>query len=217
MTKERTKRRRIFYVLGMISLVLIPLFCLYHFYKVNAFRIEGAIKFYSPPDSVMTEKFLAVKRNYRIIDFNNSLNLEHKKIKNLQFALRKLNKENDTVNGIKIHLDKKAKYEVYVKVLEILELEKMPYYMPYKDDFLVLMMPKPKKSKVKNFVCGLQYLDMSEEDLLEEERKKQFENIIALVKNNLILFLGYLGIVLINIFALVKFNKKENYNQKEYI
>lgn len=217
MIKERTKRKRIFYVPGMISLVLIPLFCFYHFYKVNAFRIEGVIKFYSPSDSAMTEKFLAIKRNYRIIDFNNSLDVEHKKINNLQFALRKLNKENDTVNGIKIHFDKKAKYEVYVKVLEILELEKMPYYMQYKDDFLVLMMPESKKSKVRSFVCGLQYLYMSEEDLLEEERKKQFENIIALFKNNLILFLGYLGIVLINIFALVKFNKKENYNQKDYI
>ena len=105
--KERLKRKRIFYVPGMISLILIPLFCFYHFYKVNAFKVEGIISFYNVSDSTMIEKFLSIKRNYRVINFNNSLDFERKKINDLQFALRKLNRENDTINGIKIHLGKK--------------------------------------------------------------------------------------------------------------
>ncbi|MFD1601828.1 hypothetical protein ACFSC2_03650 [Flavobacterium artemisiae] len=151
---------------------------------------------------------------------NNSLDLENKKINDLQFALRKLNRVNDTVNGIQIHLGKKMKYEVYVKVLEVLELEKMPYYMQYKDDFFVLMMPKPKnKPKLMTIVCGSGFLagDVDQEYFLEQERKAKLEQIIALFKKNWILFAGYLGLAILNILVLVKFNKKQNYNQKDYI
>lgn len=175
------------------------------------------MNFYIPTDSVMIEKFLALKRNYRIVSFNNSLHLERKKINELELVLRKLKRENDTVNGVKIHLGKKVKYEMYVRILEVLQIEGMPYYMQYKDDFLVLMMPRPKlenKPKFLNFVCGFQLSYMSEEDLLKEEIKRQIEYFVELFKKNWILFTGYFGLVGLNILTLVKFNKTQKYNQK---
>ncbi|MEN2489997.1 hypothetical protein AAYQ05_19500 [Flavobacterium sp. B11] len=217
MIEKREKRKKIFYVPGMISLVLIPLFCLYHFYKVDAFKVEGMMSFYIPTDSVMIGNFLALKRNYRIVCFNNSLDLERRRINELELALRKLKRENDTVNGIKIHFGKKVKYEMYVRVLEIFQVEDMPYYLQYKDDFLVLMLPKPKlknKPELSIFVCGYQPSYRSEEDLLKEERKRQIEYLITLFKKNWILFTGYLGLAGVNILALVKFNKTQKYNQK---
>ncbi len=217
MIEKRKKRKKIFYVPGMISLVFIPLFCLYHFHKVDAFKVEGMMSFYIPTDSVMIENFLALKRNYRIVCFNNSLDLERKKINELELALRKLRKENDTVNGIKIHLGKKLKYEMYVRILEILQVEDMPYYLQDKDDFLVMMMPKPKlknKPELPIFVCGYEPLYRSEEELLKEERKRQIEYLITFFKKNWILFTGYLGLVGVNILTLVKFNKSQKYNQK---
>jgi hypothetical protein len=220
MNNERAKRKRIFYVPGMISLVLIPLFCFYHFYKVDAFKVYGSVNIYFPSDPKMIEKFLAVKRNYKLFEFNNSLNLESKKINDLQFALRKLNRENDILNGIQIHLGEKMKYEVYVRILEILELEQMPYYMHHKNNFFVLMMPKPKSTSKRNFVvCGSGFLagDLDQEYFLEQERKAQFERNIALLKKNWILFLAYIGLAILNVVALVKFNKKKKYIQKDYI
>lgn len=62
----------------MISLIVIPLLCFYHFYKVDAFKEEGCIDIYIPSDSAEIEKVMAYKRNYKVFNFNNSLDLERK-------------------------------------------------------------------------------------------------------------------------------------------
>ena len=53
MIKKREKRRRIFYVPGMISLIFIPLFCFYHFYTTDAFKVEKSMIVYFPLDSIV--------------------------------------------------------------------------------------------------------------------------------------------------------------------
>ncbi|MCP2029462.1 hypothetical protein L1276_004649 [Flavobacterium sp. HSC-32F16] len=214
MTK-REKRKKIFYVPGMISLVLIPLVCFYHFYKVDAFKDERCIDINIPSDSIEIKNFLSLKRDYQVFNFQNSLDLERNNLNKLQFALRNLNRTNDTIKGIQIHLGKKMKYEVYIRILDIFIIEKMLLYTQYKDDFFVVMLPKPKPSnaeKIVPIVCG--YWEANKDYFLEEERKAKLKYIISLYEKYWIVFLGYFGIVLINIFALVKFNKNQNYNQK---
>lgn len=208
---ERLKRKKIFYVPGMISLVFIPLFCLYHFYKVDVFKVEGCMSIYFPEDSLSIKKFLSVKRKYKVYSFNNSEIVESKNLNNLHSALRKLNRENDTINGVQIHLGRKMKYEIYIKILDILAIEKMPFYLQVKDDFFVLMMPKPRQNKslkpLKFFICG--YGDANKDIWLEEAKERERKYVLSLYRKNWILFLGYFGLVLLNILVLVKFNKNK--------
>ena len=123
MIENQARRRKIFYVPGMISLIFIPLLCFYHFYKVDAFKEEGCISFFYPTDSVSIKKFVSLERNYQDFTFNKSLDLETNNLNNLQRDLRQLNIENDTIKGVKIHLGSKMKYEVYIKILDILSIE----------------------------------------------------------------------------------------------
>ncbi|PBJ13682.1 hypothetical protein [Flavobacterium sp. ACN6] len=218
MIEKREKRKKIFYVPGMVSLVLIPIFCFCYFYKTDAFKGERCIGIYIPSDSIEIKDFLSLKRNYQVFHLESSLDLEGKKLEKLQFALRNLNRTNDTVKGIQIHLGKKMKYEVYIRILDIFSIEKMLLYTQYKNDFFVVMLPKPKPKpvpygkKIIPFQCG--YWEANKDYFLEQERERQFKNAFDLYKKYWILFFGYFGIVLINIFALVKFNKNQNYNQK---
>ncbi|MFC4749135.1 hypothetical protein [Flavobacterium branchiicola] len=199
----------------MISLVLIPLFCFYHFYKVDAFKVVGCIDV-SFPDANSEKVFLSIKRNYQKFTFNNSLIVEKEKLNDLEIALRKLNKENDTINGIQVHLGSKMQYEVYIRIMDIFAIEQMPNFMQYKNDFFLLMMPKPKPNKnlkkIHYFRCA--YEEVNRDYFLEIRKREEFERNIALYKKNWLIFLGYLGLVLLNVLALVKFNKTRNYNQK---
>ena len=157
MIEKREKRKKIFYVPGMISLVLIPVFCFYHFYKVDAFKVESCVDI-SFPDSIQKKAFLQIKRNYQVFNLNSSEDLEKEKLDDLQLALRKINRKNDTINGIQIHLGDKMQYEVYIRVLDILAIEQMPLYIQNDNDFFVLMMPKPKVKKYSRVIilykCG---------------------------------------------------------------
>lgn len=209
MINEREKRKRIFYVPGMISLVFIPLFCFYHFYKVDAFKDIRTIDVHFPEDSITKEYLQSKKRNYQFFNFNNSENLEDKNLKNLQITLRKLNRVNDTINGVQIHLGNKMTYDVYIKILDVFMIEGISTYLKYNDDFFVLMLPKPKVNKNSPIIvpinCG--YWEANKDYFLKMEREQQLKDLLSLYKKYKILFMGYIAIVFLNIFALVKFNK----------
>jgi len=209
MTGKREKRKKIFYVPGIISLVFIPLLCLYSWCRKDVFKSEGCIDVYFSEKSLAKSNLESIKRNYQVFNFNSSEILESKGLKNLQAVLRKMNRENDTINGVQIHLGNKMAYEVYVRILDILAIEQMPTYQQYNNDFFVLILPKPKVDKnlreITPITCG--YWEANKEFILKERKEKQFQYVLALYKKYWYLFLAYLGIVVLNIFTLVKFNK----------
>jgi hypothetical protein len=205
------KHKPIFYRPGMISLVCIPLLCFYFFYKNDSFKVYASFDFRFVPDSVFLKKEIPNLRKYKEFSFNNSELLEHNKFKDLEVSLRKLKKENDTINGIKIHFGKSTNYAVFIKVLDILTIAEMPIYCPYRNDIWVLVQAKPKPSKYKKiiplFTCG--NYEANKEYYLEMEQKAEREKQYFLFKKYWILFLGYFGIVVLNIFALIKFSKRK--------
>ncbi|WP_269227410.1 hypothetical protein [Flavobacterium eburneipallidum] len=168
-------------------------------------------------ESVFIENNVPNIRKYRNFNFNNSEIIEHNKLNQLQVSLRKLKLENDTINGIKIHFGNKANYAVFVKVLDIITIESMPVYCPYKNDIWVFV-PAPKKPvAVQNNTQPVQMYEcvsgrMSKEDELRfeaEKEKREFELKIDVIKKHWMLYLGYFGIVLLNIFTLIKFNRSK--------
>lgn len=88
----------------MISLVLIPLFCLYHFHKIEAFKTYEVLDF-SLPNKEDFEKYkVADLRKYKIFNFNNKKPKEEQKLKELRLFTRDLVKHYDTINGQKFNL-----------------------------------------------------------------------------------------------------------------
>jgi hypothetical protein len=162
----------------MISLVLLPLLCLFYFYDNESFKEYGALNM-NFPDNEMMEKGrkdfdFTVLRKYKEFSFNNSEVLERKKLKEMQLSVRILKKSNDTINGVKIHFEKKTTYAVFIRVIDILGVEEnMPFYMNYKNDIWVLMPNKYKKPKVNKeenhrMNCGTQDIIRAETLRLEE-------------------------------------------------
>lgn len=130
----------------------------------------------------------------------------------LKFFLRKLVLEKDTIIGIRAHFEPKTNFDVFVSVFDILNVEKAPTFAPYKDDIYILASSnKVKKSTEHRMNCGTtetsRINSLRYQELEEEKSNLIFMN--SFFKKQWILFLGYLGIVLLNIFALIKFNKNQ--------
>ncbi|MFB9077129.1 hypothetical protein ACFFLS_03185 [Flavobacterium procerum] len=208
------KRKKIFYVPGMISLVLIPIFCFYHFYKVDAFKVYSLISFSLPDEKSITKEEVRQLRKYKEFSFNNEKWQQLNQLKEFRFYVRGLMKNYDTINGAKVHFGPKMDYDTYIETLNAVIEEGGESYIYYDDDMYILGKRKIKKTYTPKMIWTCGYGESNKEYFLEEERKAQLERNIALFKKNWILFAGYLGLVLLNLFALVKFNKNQKYNQK---
>ncbi|MBE8728021.1 hypothetical protein [Flavobacterium hungaricum] len=217
MTKERTKRRRIFYVPGMISLVLIPLFCLYHFYKVDAFKVYGSINISMPYEKDYFAKYkFASLREYKVFDFNENESKTKEQLKNVRLYLQNLIKARDTINGVKLHYGPKMHYETFIKTIDILnEVEAPVWGIDGNDVYIFAARNTPKKvKKDTTYVrmnCGTGEL-MRQEAYFKAKQKKEdeaFQFQAAFVKEKWkFISLGFVGLVLLNVFVLVKFNRQ---------
>jgi len=216
MIEKREKRKKIFYVPGMISLVLIPLFCLYHFYKVDAFKTYGVLHFGLPNKEDFEKHKVGHLRKYRIFNFNNQKSKEEQKLKELRFFIRDLVKNYDTINGTKIQFGIKTDYNTFVDVMSIMSEEKMSVWSLFGNTMYAFAHPKPKVKKDNRFFCGTpKYAEENSMRMEEENRKKELQIFqIQFLKQQWLILLGYLGLVLLNIFTVVKFNKTQKYNQK---
>ena len=221
MIEKREKRKKIFYVPGMISLVLVPLFCLYHFYKVDAFRVYHCIDLGIPVGNEFEDYKFATLRKYKVFSFDGS-NSENVKLKEMRLYLRKLRTEKDTINGIRMHFGSRSHYQTFITALDILFEENAPTWITNKNDIYILGSSNTFK-KVKDTIeyrvmnCGTGEL-MRQQAYLEQKNKKEEEahvfQVSFFAEKWQLIFCGYFPLVLINLFALVKFNKTQKYNQK---
>ena len=196
----------------MISMVFIPLLCLFHLYKVDAFKVYGAMDIELVPDQESFDKYkISTLRKYRVFNFNGSYSAERAKLNELKFLLRKLVLEKDTINGIKTHFGPKTHFDVFVNVFDILETEKAPTFAPYKNDiYIIASSNKIKKTDNYRMNCGTAEASRRSgirmKELEKERLNLMFMNLFF--KDQWILFLAYFGILLLNVFGLIKFNKK---------
>lgn len=213
MIEKREKRKKIFYVPGMISLVFIPLIFLVYFSNYF-FPITNGLEInFKNQESFITNKIKGL-REYKVFTFNQSMDCNKNSLNKLRFSLRKMKNSFDTVNGIRVHLGEKLSYEVFVEIIDMLYTENISTWMLYNNDIWVFILPPFKnevliKEKITKY-CGCVYVEEWEKEKKEEEDR----GVIDSYKKNWIVFPAYLGIVLINIFSLVKFNKNQKYNQK---
>lgn len=209
MIRKRENRRRIYYVPGMISLIVIPLLCFYHFYKVDAFTMYGALDLMIPNKDEFEKYKIADLRKYQVFEFNDVKVKELERIKELRFFVRDIVKKYDTINGAKIHFGPKTDYDTFVNVITIMTEEEVPTWALFSDNMYAVAHAKRKVKKDHRFFCGTsKYSKENTIRMGEENRKKELNVFLfSFLKQQWIVFLGYLGIVFLNIFALVKFNK----------
>lgn len=165
--KNTIKRSRIFfYPTGLISLIVLPILCIWMLNKHHAFDTPRILEItywnpnlYQKNPSVYAKESHPTKK-YTTINLtghekNDSISLNY-----AQLQIRALVKSADTTHGVHFHFGEQSKFWTYIKALDLCELEMAKIYIPYQSDIWVLN-PIPENSD-KPFPplleCGTSYL-----------------------------------------------------------
>ena len=111
---KKTKRKKIYYVPGMISLVCIPLLCIGYFFYSGAFVQYGAIDLGMPDkESNWFKNYkVASLRKYKEFDFDKKV--EQLDLNEFETFLKNTIKNSDTINGAKVNLGNQTNYQTFI-------------------------------------------------------------------------------------------------------
>lgn len=120
----------------MISLVLIPVLCLFYINSKDYLRQYVSIDIqlsnnFMVPDTTDFHKLIPIhpKRNIEKYYFDGNEKSDTNKLKLLQNRISKFVAEKDSLNSIKIFFGKKMSYETYINILDIVFIEKVNEYL----------------------------------------------------------------------------------------
>lgn len=156
-----TPRKPIIYPPGIISLALLPIFCLIYLNEQKAFapRNMMTIAVWSPEwQQALPKKFqhkFPPERKYLHINLDGKNEADDKiRLDFARLQIREMLKSRDTIGGVDFHFGNKAKYWTFVNALDICQTENILAYAPYKDDIYVINVIPKKITVEKLFICG---------------------------------------------------------------
>ncbi|WP_419699398.1 hypothetical protein [Mucilaginibacter sp. NFX135] len=152
----------IIYLPGMISLVLLPMFCLIFLFQHKAFMHQFAM------DVTMYDTSLDAKlkipgvyypqfppvRNYLDINLDGNDAANKTRLDFARLEIREILDSKDTHKGIRFHFGKTSKYWSYVQAHDICQIEGVPAYTQYQDDIYASYTIPQKESKLYTMPCG---------------------------------------------------------------
>lgn len=211
----------------MISLVLIPVLCLYHINSKDCLKQYVSIDIqlsdsFMVPDTSDFHKLIPIhpKRNIEKYYFDGNKKNDKTKLKHLQKRISKFVAEKDSLNSIKIFFGEKMNYETYINILDIVFIEKVNEYV-VNPDFIYIAYFPPKKIKSKDITdiriitCG--YEKANEDFFVEQFKKAEIKLLVKNIRFFWQIPFAMLGMIFLNLYFLIKFNRNRKYNQKSYI
>ncbi|OAZ04127.1 hypothetical protein [Flavobacterium succinicans] len=190
----RKHNKKIYYSAGLISIILLPVFCLIYLKSIDAFTNYGSIDLYrwnGKDFKKETTQFLNSKK-FKIVNLTGNIDSDRAKLNIAQKDIKKIISTKDSIKGIKFHFEKKSEYWSFIRVIEILQIEKAKVYLPYKNDiwFANPRTPKPNKNskQIKSFVCGTQYTIYVD----ETESNIKWQEIIVVLKKYYLPIIAYI-------------------------
>lgn len=144
---SRGKHEKLYYVPGLISLVLLPLLLVYFGKKeieeLDIRTIE--INFWSPSSS---SHWHFPERNYKQVILTGDRTKDKVTLDNAKQFVKKLYTSKDTLNGIQFTLQDSASYGLFVGLVNYFKEEDIRSVLPYGNSFWVSY-PSPPKQVVE--------------------------------------------------------------------
>ncbi|WP_157486040.1 hypothetical protein [Flavobacterium soli] len=149
-------------------------------------------------------KFLNSKK-YTVVNLTGDNSSDKIKLDIAKKNVRKLILSNDTINGIKFHFETKSEYWTFIRVLDILTIEKAKFYVPYKND---IWFTNPKPAKKNKDLKPLEFFDCGYTPLYSNEHEPiDWDEIKETVKKYFLPIIAYLLMVIFTIKGIYKLNR----------
>lgn len=191
----RKHNKKNYYSAGLISVILLPVFCIIYLISIDAFTQYGSLSLGLWDGKSYKKEFTQIKNTkiFKIINLTGNTDSDKEKLMKAQKDIRNIISTKDSINGIKFHFGNKSEYWSYIKVLDILQIEKAKAYLPYKNDiwFFNPIELKPNKNalKIQLFSCGY---SQNRIPIAENESENNWQEIIALLKKIYLPLIAYL-------------------------
>ena len=149
MIKSTKKRRKLFYPVGLLSLILLPIISISYINENDDVLKERIfpVFYWYPADTISKDEFSVFLQRENKIAMEHIRNLKYSdiyltendaknniEIKKGQALLKELVKSKDTTIGVHFHISNLAKFNYLIKVFNICKIEKANIYLPYKND-----------------------------------------------------------------------------------
>ena len=180
---------------------MLPILCVLYFKNNNSFKQYGSIDIQiwdgneNNTDTKGIRTFLNSKK-YFIVSLTGENKSDQIKLVNAENTIKKLMISNDSLNGVKFHFEKKSEYWTYVKVLEILSIQKAKVYVQYKNDIWFANPRKPKPNKnlkqIRPTFCGYRPSTIYEN---ESEPKINWNKSFVILKKYCLPIIAYILMV----------------------
>jgi hypothetical protein len=147
------KHRRLYYVPGMISLILLPVMCYYYLipFKKDERALEIILAQKYEPQYKNTIRFDTrflyeplYKRNYIDIKLNGNEKDDKIKLEFFRLKLREMMKENDTIAGLHLLFVDSVKYKIFVESVNICMKEGILRYACFENNLWTFNMSNDK-------------------------------------------------------------------------
>ncbi|MBL0235284.1 MAG: hypothetical protein IPQ02_01325 [Saprospiraceae bacterium] len=175
------KRNYLRYSTGIISLTLLPLFCIVYFFSNNVFEPIKVIEINKVPKDVLDRYFpIGVDeiRNYKEVILNGNEKEDFNNLEISRSLTRKLLNSKDTINGIHITINEHAKFWTFIRIINIINEEKVKRYIWEKNNFWIFYKKPLAANGLSNCVIGYPNLPYQEEsnrnNLFQEQTQSSF-------------------------------------------
>lgn len=199
--------KRIYYPAGLISLIFLPLLCIWFINKNEPFkqyRIISAtfVTNNKSLDFAFVPAEITSKRDFTYFTLTGNEKEDQLKVKQARIKIRELVRSQDTTLGVCFRFNDLAKFWTFVKAIEICRTENAKLFVPYENDIWIYNLA-PKKQKVAdewvfgcniipatNCTAGLTSYLQEQKDLKRQENINETKGLIKEYSVSILLFLG---------------------------
>ncbi|MBB2146885.1 hypothetical protein GM921_15380 [Pedobacter sp. LMG 31464] len=184
----RRHNKKLLYPTGIISLVFLPILCIWNLDKQKAFEKLGAMDvaymYHKQKTDTSYSNFYKLSqgfRSYTDIEFSGDNNNDKSKLQYAQFEIERIINSKDTLKGIHFKFTEKAKYWNFVKAIEISHIENINSRLDRNDLWLFYIPSITTKEEPYQFICGTNYL-LRAYEIGEENRIAKIEYMKTTIK-----------------------------------
>jgi hypothetical protein len=163
---ERIRRKKIYYIPGMISLILLmPFFVRQSKREIKSKSLYAIKTTWADANAFKRNKkwssglfgMTLPKRRYEEFVFTGENQLDKIKLDFAHIRVREITQQKDSICGIHFKFDRNAEYWTFIKTLDILKFEKAKHFWPVDHDIWFFYTPPEMRDTIKNdfvYECG---------------------------------------------------------------
>ena len=189
MTRRTVK---IFYPAGFISIIFLPIFCIWNLYINGHFEKIGAIDvsyfYHSEEKAYSSNRFvekIKLARNYSKIEFTGNEALDRAILKYAKVKVAEIVNSKDTINGLLFELNKNAKYKDFVSAVDISNYKEARSVIDGDNLWIFYLKPIRLKKEESYFICGTN--EYSRKAEMKAEKKDAFHQYLREKINSFLL------------------------------